>query len=195
MLEIINTALLSQGMETVSTNDGTDEYRVLAANWPMIVEAELEDGNYSFTRAEATLGAAVSGSYGYAKAYAIPASALHVRNLWFEATDGTRTQVPWTQDSTYVHLDNDDDETVKIEYLVSATSDLWKANFKKGVQAKLEAVILRAVKEEYGEAETMEAQAEVYFQRARTSSSRSRSATSPFRSGPIAEARFRRGTT
>ena len=41
------------------------------------------------------------------------------------------------------------------------------------------------------EARVLEQQAEIYFQRARTNSSKARSATKPYRMGRIAEARFR----
>jgi hypothetical protein len=58
---------------------------------------------------------------------------------------------------------------------------------------KLEAVILRALKEEPGQASDMDARAEIYFERARVKSSRSRSANEPYKEGRFARARFRRG--
>ena len=77
--------------------------------------------------------------------------------------------------------------------MIVAQEDLWSANFSRGVQMKLEALILRALKEEETSAARMEMQAEVHFERARAISSKSRSATSPFMRGQIATARFRRG--
>lgn len=63
----------------------------------------------------------------------------------------------------------------------------------RGVQCKLEAVICRAIKEEATEAREMEAMGEEYFAKARTKSSKSRSATQPYKGGQLAAARFRRG--
>ena len=56
MLQIMNAALVAEGFdEALAENDGTVEWRLLSRNWPLIVEAELEDGNYHFTRKQAEL--------------------------------------------------------------------------------------------------------------------------------------------
>lgn len=190
MLTIMNAALMSQGQEEIlSLNDGSQEQRLLARNWPLIVEAELEDGNYHFTRREEVLGSRIAGKFGFDDGYTVPGDALHVRRVWLEDERGDRDEPNWTQDDAAVYLDS---KTGCIaELIVSAQPDLWSANFSKGVQLRLEAVIARALKEEFGEAQQLEMQAENHFQRARTRSSQARSPKGAYRRGPIAEARFR----
>ncbi len=192
MLGIINAALLAQGQDQVSENDGSHEWLILSQNWPSIVEAELEDGNYHFTRRQDTLTTPIAGKFGFKYGYQISLDVLHVRRIWIEDSLGDRTEPDWTQDGSAVYLD-DNVNLIIAEVLVSSEPDLWKANFVRGVQMKMEAVILRAVKEEFSEAGAMEQQAEVYFQRARVSSTRSKSPHTPYRKGPIAKARSRRG--
>jgi hypothetical protein len=191
MLQIMNAALISEGLdEIVSENDGSDEWRLLARNWPMIVDAELEDGAYRFTKTAQFLQSRQNGSYGYPDAYLVPLDALHVRSLWVEDDDGIRTFPDWVQDGTRVHVDAS--AGVWVEYVISAAEHLWSANFARGVQMKLQAVILN-FREERTAAAAMESQAEMAFQRARTSSSKSRSPTEPYKPSRFAIARFRRG--
>lgn len=191
MLSIMNAALLEQGCQEITENDGSDEFRVLAQNWPFIVEAELEDGNYYFTREQSELVTRAPGKYGYDDAYVVPSGALHVRNLWTLGDDGKRYEAEWSQDGTYVFVNSPDG--CFIEWISVANQDLWSANFSKGVKKRLEAVISRALKEEFGEAAGLDQAAEVFFQRARTNSSKARIARPMYRKGPIGRARNRRG--
>ena len=191
MLGIINSALISQGMDEVSTGVDTPEYRLLTSNWPQIVEAELEDGNYSFTKSEATLLTRSEGLFGYDDAFLVPLGALHVRNLWVLV--GTeRIEADWVQDGRNVHVNSP--SGVTIEYLESVDTSLWSANFSRGVQCRLEAALLRGVKEEVSESAAMEQMAEEFFQRARTHSSKQRSARPPMKQSRFAQARFGRGS-
>ena len=192
MIEIMNAALITQGFDDiVQANDGSDEWRLLSRNWPTIVEAELEDGNYHFTRTQTELLTRSDGAFGYDDAYLVPAAAIHVRRLWTEDTSGERnTTHDWVQDSQRVYVNAP--EGVFIEYTAVADEAFWSANFARGVQMKLEAVLLRS-KEELREAQAMELEAEKYFQRARTNSSRSRSAAEPYKLSRFAMARFGRG--
>lgn len=192
MLQIMNAALVAEGFdEVLAENDGTVEWRLLSRNWPLIVEAELEDGNYQFTRRQAELLTRTNGKFGFPDAYMVPADALHVRRLWAEDEDGLRDlSLEWVQDGAYVYVDKADG--VFIEYTEASDPDLWSANFARGVQMKLQAILL-TFREERSAAQQMEAQAEQYFQRARTSSSRGRSATEPYRQSRYAKARLGRG--
>lgn len=191
MLQIMNAALISEGLdEIVSENDGSDEWRLLARNWPMIVEAELEDGAYHFTKTTTFLQSRQDGGYGYDDAYLVPLEALHVRRLWIEPDTGGRYFPDWVQDGTKVYVTEPDG--VWIEYVSASAEHLWTANFARGVQLKLQAVILN-FREERSAAVAMEQQAEMAFQRARTSSSKSRSPTEPYKPSRFAIARFRRG--
>lgn len=190
MLDVMNAALVSQGFdEIVAANDGSDEWRVLSRNWPLIVEAELEDGNYHFTRQEMNLVTRQPGAFGYADAYVLPLNVLHVRALWTQQDQGARDlNVLWGQDGARVHVNCE--TGVYVDCAMAATSEVWSANFAKGVQMKLEAVLLR-VKEEPSQA--MEDLAMYHFERARTNSSRSRQVVPPLRESRFAAARFRRG--
>ena len=76
MLQIINAALSEQGQYTVTENDGSDEWMVLSRNWPLIVEAELEDGAYNFTRRQVELLNRNDGKFGFDDAYAVPIDAF-----------------------------------------------------------------------------------------------------------------------
>lgn len=185
MLGIFNAALIAQGCEEIlSENEASNEWRLLARNWPTIVEAELEDGAYHFTRSWERLHTRQEGKFGYQDSYILPPTALHVRHV---RTDSNH-HPDWTQDGTSVHIDSPDG--CEVEIVTSPEPNLWGANFTRGVQAKLEAVILRAIKEEFQEALAMEEMAENHFQRARTASSKSRSAKEPYRGGRFGMARF-----
>lgn len=191
MLQIINAALVSQGQYSVSSNDGSDEWVLLSRNWPSIVEAELEDGVYMFAKRQEELLTRVDGKFGMPDGYAVPLDALHVRRLWTEEPNGDRNFPDWTQDGSHVYVDAPDGCFVEI--VVVATEDLWSANFSRGVQKRLEAIILRAIKEESGDAARADQEAENHFERARTASSKSRSPAPPYREGLLSRARFRRG--
>lgn len=191
MLGIMNAALISQGFEEIlAENDGSDEHRLLSRNWPTIVEAELEDGAYFFTKKQTALVTRTDGIFGYDDAYLVPAAALHVRRLWTEETEGERNFLSWVQDGTRVYVNAP--SGVFIEYAEAADASIWSANFTRGVQLKMEACLLR-FKEEHATAQATEQNAEVYFQRARTNSSKSRSAQNPYKESRFAKARFRRG--
>jgi len=190
MLTIINAALLARGLDTVNENDGSDEWRVCAQNWPQIVESELEEGNYHFTMNSEMSLTRTDGSYGYDDAYLVPAAALYVRNVW-RMSDDRRIETDWMQAGSYVHVNSDDG--VLIEYVSSEEPAVWSANFVLGVQRMIEAIILRSLLGETGEAQTAVAEALSYFQRARSKSSASRSTDAPVaQPSGIISARVRR---
>lgn len=190
MLQIMNAALQQQGFdEQLSENDGTAEFRLLAAKWPLIVEAELENGLYNFTRKQVFLQTRIAGQFGYEDAFLIPSDVLHVRRCWYMDGD-QRIEPSWLQDGTHVHVDRPDG--VFIEYVDAADPYLWSANFSAGVSLALEAVLL-GFKEEWGAASQKEQEAGMKFQSARTNSSKGRSPRRAYRDSPIVKARFRRG--
>ena len=115
MIGIMNAALLAQGSEEIVVeNDGSNEFRMLSRNWPLIVEAELEDGNYHFTKHQKTLVTRKDGFFGYDDAFLVPSDALHVRRLWITDAEGNRCEVDWVQDGEYVHLNNDEGCTIEL---------------------------------------------------------------------------------
>ena len=192
MIGIFNAALLAQGqLEIVAENDGSMEYRTMARNWPAIVEAELEDGAYYFSKTQAELVTRSNGKFGFEDGYLVPSGALHVRNVWILSETSSKIEVDWVQDSTNVYLNNA--SGCWVEFAVCPEPDLWSANFVRGMQKRMEAVISRSIKEEFGEASQLDQEAEMHFQRARTNSSKARSAKSFYNKGPIARARNGRG--
>lgn len=191
MLQIMNAALSTQGFdEIVAENDGSEEWRVLSRNWPLIVDAELEAGAYFYTREQVQLTQESAGKFGFSTAYLVPTIALHVRRLWIMNNGVRDTDIPWGQDGTHVHCDHSGG--VFIEYMISSDPAVWGANFSLGVSKKLEAVLLR-LKEEMAAAKSMDDDADEFFQTARTMSSKGRSATEPYKPSRFANARFRRG--
>lgn len=191
MLQIINAALLAQGQEVVSENDGSIEWRVIATNWPLVVEAELEDANFHFSKEEQTLVTRTDGQFDFDDAYQVPAAALHVRNVWVE-TNGVRHDVDWVQDATHIHVDATDG--IVVEYAMATDPAIWTAGFSRAIQLRFEAIILRSLKEEYREAEAFDAKADEQLQRARSKSASSRSKGAPLKgSGSILNARRGRG--
>lgn len=191
MLGIMNAALAVQGFdEIVANNDGSDEWLLLSRQWPLIVEAELESGNYHFTKKQAFLQTRSDGLFGYDDAYLVPGDALHIRRLWTEDESGERdTDIPWGQDGTKVHVNAPNG--VYVEYIIAADPDLWGANFSLAVNMKLQAILLRN-KEDYAAAQQMDKDADDVFQRARTTSSKARSATDMYKASRFAKARFAR---
>ncbi|MBT9385472.1 hypothetical protein KM176_16480 [Pseudooceanicola sp. CBS1P-1] len=189
MLGIMNAALTAQGVEKLSSPyDGSPEALALLENWPLIIEAELEDGHYNFTRSEERLLTRIDGKFGFSDGYRIPSAGLHVRHVWTLNDSGGRCFPDWSSDDSYVYLDAADG--CYAEVLISQDPALWGANFAAGVRAKLEAVLLR-MDDESGTA--MEQMAEASFQRARTVSSKARKRDDLHRESRIAAARFRRG--
>lgn len=192
MLAIMNAALVSTGWDEItSENDGTAEFRTMMRNWHMIVEAELEAGNYEFTRGEATLVSRVPGKFGKDDGFLIPAEALTVRHLWVPGTSGDREYIDWSSDGVAVYVDSPTGCT--IEYLTVPDPSIWSANFSLGVQYRLQALLLRAHAGEAGEANTAEMMAEQAFQTARTLASKGRSPRPLVRRSAFADARFARG--
>ena len=188
-LGIMNAALTAQGINKLtSINDGSPEALALSENWPLIVEAELEAGHYNFTRSEEHLLTRVPGKYGFDDGYLLPSAALHVRHVWTISSGGGRCFPDWSSDDSHIYLDAADG--CYAEVMISSDPAVWGANFARGVQMKLEAVILRLDDENPQEAEM---QAESYFQAARTISSKARKKEDVRRPGRIAQARFGRG--
>lgn len=194
MLGIMNAALTQRGWdEIVSLNDGTPEFRVMQRQWPLIVESELQDGNYEFSRQEATLTALTPGKYGFDNSFQVPAAALQVRHVWFE-TNGVRTTCDhWSMDDDGLYLTLPTGASCVIEYLHVPDEAAWSARFARGVQMKLEAALLRALEGDAREAEQMDIAGEMEFQKARTASSKAKSPDPVVRQGGLASARFRRG--
>jgi hypothetical protein len=190
MLSIMNAALLARGFEEiVNHEDGSDEWRILSRNWPAIVERELEDGRYSFSRAERTLVSRQPGAFGYTDAYLIPNDIICVRNVRAITPHGN-IETSWSQDATRVLVCHD--AGVVIEGFTVPDPSFWGANFSLGVQRRLEAVLLRTIEDTRAASEA-DADAETAFQRARTLSSKARTPVPMYAQGKYARARFRRG--
>lgn len=197
-LNIINAALLNQGQtELAAENDGSLEWRTLAAQWAMIVEGEMEDAAMAHQIVEEEIATRDgSGSFGYTSAYATPVDALHVRRVfeWDGVEGSVRTyHDDWYQDAFSIHVNADTGIWAEFVEVVEPTD--FGPNFARGIQKKLEAVIARAIKEEHPLADRLEQEAEYFLQRARTSASAGKGVKPLFRpSSKFTEARFQRGS-
>jgi hypothetical protein len=190
MLSIMNAALLARGFEEiVNHEDGSDEWRLLSRNWPTIVERELEDGRYAFSRCEHVLVSRQPGAYGFEDAYILPAGVICVRNVRHILPDGD-VEALWSQDATRVFVNHN--AGVRIEGFTVPDAGFWGANFTMGIQKRLEAVLMRSIEDPRSAAEA-DGEAEIAFQRARTLSSKARTPSPAYRRGRYAEARFGRG--
>lgn len=194
MTLIMNAALTSQGLDEIDETQYLPEHRVLMRNWPLIVEAEQEHGALIFNDRQKDMSSRIPGLYGFTDGYAIPGDVLFIREVWTTINGKRNRDITWVQDDLHIYLNAKDGCTIKYAQATDATH--WSANFSRGIQMKLEAVLLRAIKEETSEAAAMEQMAEMQLQQARTLSSKSRSASEPFKQpGRLALARFghRRG--
>lgn len=196
MIGIMNAALISQGQDVlVSENDGSLEWETLFRNWPQVVEAELEAGRYNFTKTQAQTITRINGRFGKDDGYLIPSNVLHVRRVRVRVAndaDDLFIDIDWLSDGSYVYVDHPGtsyDDGVYLDCATVADEHLWSANFTRGVQLKLEAIIAKAVKEEFAESQNLDAQAEMYFDRARTASSQERAPRPPFKRGGLSRAR------
>jgi hypothetical protein len=193
-LGLFNAALLSQGKVEIAEDDDSLEWRTLNANWATLIEAELQDSaiNYSLIEEELPTRAA-DGSFGYDDAYTAPTEALHIRHVWKLDSNGDRVDLDWFNGKTYLHV-NDAAVGIWVEYVEASDPGQFGPLFAQGIQMKLEAIILRAMKEEYRSASEMEARAEEKLQRARTNASNEKSPKPLFKSrGRFSSARFTRG--
>lgn len=195
MISLMNAALRAQGQDVlVSENDGSLEWDTLFRNWPAIVEAEMEIGRYNFTKQETPSVTRINGRFGKTDGFLIPLDVLHVRRTRIKDSDGNLLDIDWLSDGSYVYLDHpggDYLEGVWMDCAIVADQHLWSANFSRGVQLKLEAVIAKAIKEEAAEANNLEMQAEMHFERARTLSSQERAPRPTFKKGGLSRARSR----
>lgn len=193
-LGLINAALLSQGQtELDAENDGSLEWRTLDANWARIVEAEMEDAAMRHNIVEEEVATRDgAGKFGYDDQYLTPSSALHIRRVFKEDTDGNVTYLDdWYQDKTHINVN--EENGIWVEYVEVIDPDEFGPLFASGIQKKLEAVLCRAVKEEHNLADRLEQEAEYLLQRARTSASKSKGPPRLFRASSVfADARFRR---
>ncbi len=190
LLDIMNAALVSVGLdEIVSDSDGTPEFRTMSRNIPGIAEAELEAGLYEFSRGQAHLLSRIPGKFGKADGYLIPGDALFVRHLWLNDS-GPRCLADWSSDGEAVYVDAADG--CFIEYLSVPDASVWSANFSKGVQFKLEAVLHRMMSDARA-ADDAEMRAVDAFQTGRTVAAKSRAARPFIREGSLGRARFGRG--
>ena len=194
-LQIINAALLAQGQTELSQeDDGSLEWRTLAAQWPFLVEAELEVGGYSHQFVEVELISRIGdGRFGFQDRYFIPSGVIHVRRAFVEHDDETRTyHDDWFQDANGLNINAS--ESVWAEVVEAVEAKDFGPNFALGIQKKLEMHIARAIKEEHNLADRLESEAQMYLQMARTSSA-SKSGPKPFfrPDSVFTKARFRRG--
>lgn len=192
MLGIMNAALVSVGLnEIVSEEDGTPEFNAMARNWPGIVQSELEAGLYEFSKVQADLNSRIDGKFGHPDGYLVPLASLFVRHVWTLGTSDVRVfSTDWVSDGAAVYLTGE--AGCAIEYITVPDPSIWSANFSRGVQHKLEAVLYRMESDETA-ARDADLRGMDAFSTARTVASKSRAARPLMRTSSFATARFGRG--
>lgn len=194
-LGIMNAALRSQGeMPLATEDDGSLEWGLLDANWAPLLESILQDGAFNFAVTEEELPTrAGGGKFGYDDAYTTPTEALLVRSAFTEDTSGYRTNLDFTVGPTQTHVN--EATGIWVQYVEAVEPSAFSPLLALGLQQKLEAVILRGLKEEYVAAREMEAMAESNLQRARSNSSAAKSPVPMFKrgGGRIGRSRFLNG--
>lgn len=185
-MDIVNAALVETGNGARQVeNDGSCENLISNLNWCGIVEAELEDHHYSFARDCMFLTEKADPKFGFPSAYRLPDEVIIVREVFDPATGCCPPKCPtisyddWEEADCILYV-NDcrkpkqscDPDGIWIDFTRVPPVDRWGKNFKLGVKYRLAAIFARGINEEEGVAAGYDAQADLYFRRARQRSSR-----------------------
>lgn len=179
---IFNAALFRCGLRPT---DQTGVYEAMEANYDEIVRSAFEDATVSlpFGRARTTLTSRSAGDFGFDDSYVLPNDVLHVSEVFFSEYSASDLLEPWEVDQSVPSLlVNAEGRTIEIEYIRSGQEDKWSANFARGVQRQLEAVIKSVVEEP--EEEAMRSQeADMFLMKAGLNGSKNRNNRRIFKRG------------
>lgn len=191
-LQIINAALTQTGNNPLTKWDqASPEGIVIRANYEIEVLAELECAPYSFARKTAYLTKKVEGNFEYAFGNALPEDSIKVRNLYLipahckgERAIGCYRCDDWDEVGCEIHWGLSkracaDNICPLIEYTHRPDEAKWPPNFVKAISQRMQAVILRAINEENGEARNADNDAEFSSMKARLKSSKRKNEIDP----------------
>lgn len=181
--KIIDAALLRCGRGIASQE--VNLAQVIDANYDEIVRAAFEDGdgNYPFGRRRETLTSRSEGRLGYDDAYKVPDGALQIVEVYFNKCAAADILEPWDFDGeTGSVVLNAGGRTIEIEMVFAGLEHHWSANFAKGIQRRLEAVI-KDFLEELEESMVKDQEADALFMKAGIKASKNRSQRRMFKPG------------
>lgn len=185
---LFDAALLTTGNSTSVLGSGSAIWQALEANYDEIVRAAFEVQEYPFGKARTTLTGRSAGRFGYDDAFQMPSDVIHVTDVFLDTYTVDHGIRKWEIDaSTNELLINADERVVEIEYLKTGLEHTWSANFARGIQKHLEAVI-KMVEEEDNEAVARENSGDAIFLKAGIKASGNRSKRRVFRGGRLVRA-------
>jgi hypothetical protein len=175
-LALVNAALSATGNTLIQTfDDGTTEAIVASENYERLVRAELV---YPWTWNVATrrlqqIATPPDAPWEYA--YQIPSDVMDVQRVL--QADVSATWERWA-DKILTDADNTDDYLIAV-CRTRPDERLWPADFAHGIVLRLESLFLRALSEDYGKADKMDAEAEKVLKLARNADAKRRTPRSP----------------
>lgn len=189
-LTLFNAALLRTGNNEVVEGDGSLLWQALEANYDEIVRDAFEDGEYTFGKKRVTLTSRGAGDFGYEDSFVYPEEVIHIVDVFLNEHRAADLSEPWEIDAENRKLLIDARQrTVEIEMIRVGMESSWSSKFARGVQRRLEAVI-KSVEEEEGEADMLDAKADVQFLRAGVKSAKNRSERKVRRGGRLIRAHY-----
>ena len=187
-ITLYNAALLRTGNNAVVEGDGSFIWQALEANYSEIVRAAFEDQEFTFGKARETLTSRAEGRFGYDDAYTMPSEVIHVIDVFLDEVSAARLGESWEIDSSTNEVMIDaGTRTVEVEFIRVGLEHTWSAQFAKGIQRRLEAVIKDAI-DETSEAEALDMDADYKFLKAGVKSSKNRSKERVRRGGRLVRA-------
>jgi hypothetical protein len=164
-IDIVNAALTRQGLQPITSfTQAGDEAKVANANYEMLVEKEL--ASYRWRWATTTkhlnrLDAELPDGSSWTDVYQIPSDILLVRGV---SSYGLVSDFEQQSDKLLGAIGEDNDAVLSGVW--RAPEAEWQKLFREGMIQRLEALFLRAIKEEYQAAKDRDKDADAIFRRA-----------------------------
>ena len=184
-LTYINAAALRVGEEAITdASDGSPLGKIASHNYELLVRAELGKHRWRFASKTVALNA-ISGTPDepWLYAYTAPTDLMLLRTV-----KAGGKPIPYEQMYNKVLTDTDPDTGVIAHYAWRPPESYWPPFFGEIIIRRLEAMILRSIKERHDEAKERDTAAEVQFREARRLDSQSSTPVDPWTS-PALEAR------
>lgn len=197
-LGVINDCLVLTGENSVNVeNDGSPEWRVCSAAYDQAVPEFLEQHDWKFATAIATLSrVGASPDKDFDDAYAKPANCLHV--IWVRVNDlpprpKQGSPAEWKVVADQILLNASGGTlVVKCKYVQNVGESTFRSMFVAGVKWIVKSGIYRGLRRDEREAGMCEQKAEAAFQRASTRSDQEEPKRTLFRGNLRLQRRGRR---
>ena len=154
-IDLMNAALTITGNNPVSDGDGSVEWELLSAQYPLIVADCFEEIEPHFgTVFRHPLTGRFDGDSEFSDAYTLPNDVLVIRNAYVSQ----QFWPDWRSDGQTLWIDGS--SAVEIDYVRKSSEGTWSPKFRKAVQTFLEAACLLGLNEDETGAERREEKAE-----------------------------------